>query len=150
MSSQSFSQLITVNVQYSGIKTTKQCSDVNCLKNILIRDWSVPYYSTFWVRTGTGTYSVSLHIKSNLGKKFELGKNSEHGHFLRSGQVLWFISLNLILCLHLKIFSFLWFRRSFPWFSVLFLNINNKYLFFLLVGIFLKYKIVLEAVLWVI
>ena len=28
MSSQSFSQLITVNLQYNGIKITKQCSDV--------------------------------------------------------------------------------------------------------------------------
>ena len=31
MSSQSFSQLITVNLQYNGIKITKQCSDINCL-----------------------------------------------------------------------------------------------------------------------
>ena len=28
MSSQSFSQLITINLQYNGIKITKQCSDV--------------------------------------------------------------------------------------------------------------------------
>ena len=32
MSSQSFSQLIIVNLQYNGIKITKQCSDVNCVK----------------------------------------------------------------------------------------------------------------------
>ena len=45
MSSQSFSQLITVNLQYNGIKITKQCSDVNCVKSIRIRGWSVPFLS---------------------------------------------------------------------------------------------------------
>ena len=32
MSSQSFSQLIAVNLKYNGIKIPKQCSDVNCVK----------------------------------------------------------------------------------------------------------------------
>ena len=46
MSSQSFSQLITANLQYNGIKITKQCSDVNYVKSVCIRGWSGPYYST--------------------------------------------------------------------------------------------------------
>ena len=33
-------QLITVNLQYNGIKITKQCSDVNCVKSVCIRGWS--------------------------------------------------------------------------------------------------------------
>ena len=40
MSSQSFSQLITVNLLYNDIKITKQCSDVNCVKSVRIRGWS--------------------------------------------------------------------------------------------------------------
>ena len=47
MSSQSFSQLLTVNLQYSGIKIMMQCSDVNCMKSVCIRGWSGPYYATF-------------------------------------------------------------------------------------------------------
>ena len=49
MSSQSFSQLITANLQYNGItnKITKQCSDVNYVKSVRIRGWSGPYYATF-------------------------------------------------------------------------------------------------------
>ena len=31
------SQLITDNLQYNGIKITKQCSDVNCVKSIRIQ-----------------------------------------------------------------------------------------------------------------
>ena len=118
MSSQSFSQLITVNLQYNGIKITKQCSDVNCVKSVCIRSWPGPYYATFCVNMGT--YSESLHIQSKCGKKkFAPEKSSEHGHFSHSGQVLWFISLNFILCLHFEISSFLWFRRSFPWCSMI-------------------------------
>ena len=63
MSSQSFSQLLTVNLQYSGIKIMKQCSDVNCVKHVPIRGWSGPYYTTFWVNTGT--YSPNGHTTSN-------------------------------------------------------------------------------------
>ena len=37
MSTQSFSQLITVNLLYNDIKITKQCSDVNCVKSVRIR-----------------------------------------------------------------------------------------------------------------
>ena len=47
MSSQSFCQLITVNLQYNGIKITKQCSDVNCMESVCIRSWPGPYYATF-------------------------------------------------------------------------------------------------------
>ena len=48
MSSQSFRQLITVNLQYSGIKITRQqCSDVNCVKSVRIRGWSGSYYAIF-------------------------------------------------------------------------------------------------------
>ena len=72
MSSQSFSQLITVNLQYNDIKITKQCSDVNCVKSVCIRGWSGPHYVTFAPE-----------------------KSSEHRHFSHSGQVLWFISANL-------------------------------------------------------
>ena len=61
MSSQSFSQLITVNLQYNGIKITKQCSDVNCVKSIRIRGWSGPHLAIFWVNTGT--CSVNLHMQ---------------------------------------------------------------------------------------
>ena len=48
MFSQSFSQLITVNLQYNGIKTTKQCSEVNCVKSVRIQGWSGSYYTTFF------------------------------------------------------------------------------------------------------
>ena len=47
MSSQSFSQLIAVNLHYNGIKITKQYSDVNCVKSVYIRGWPGPYYATF-------------------------------------------------------------------------------------------------------
>ena len=47
MSSQSFSQLITVTLHYNRIKITKQCSDVNCVKSVCIRGWSGPCYATF-------------------------------------------------------------------------------------------------------
>ena len=117
MSSQSFSKLITVNLQYNSIKITKQCSDVNCVKSIRIRGWSGPHFAIFWVNTGT--CSVNLHTQPRCGKKSRTRKNSEHRHFPHSGQVLWFISLNLFLCLHLEISSFLWFRRLFPWCSMI-------------------------------
>ena len=76
MSSQSFSQLITVNLQCNGIKIKKQCSDVNCLKSVRIRGWSCPHYATFWVNTGT--YSVSLHIQSKCRKKFAPEKSCKN------------------------------------------------------------------------
>ena len=41
MFSQSFSHLITVNLQYNSIKLTKHCPDVYCVKGIRIRGWSV-------------------------------------------------------------------------------------------------------------
>ena len=41
----------------------KQCSDVNCVKHVPIRGWSGPYYTTFWVNTGT--YSPNGHTTSN-------------------------------------------------------------------------------------
>ena len=47
VSSESFSQLVTVKLQYSGIKITKQCSDVNCMRSIRIRGYSGPHYATF-------------------------------------------------------------------------------------------------------
>ena len=95
MSSQSFSRLITVNLNlhFNGIKIVKQCSDIDFVKSVLIWGWSGPYYGTFWVNMGT--YSVSLHIHSNCRKKVPPGKCSEHGHFPHSSQVLWFIILNL-------------------------------------------------------
>ena len=61
MSSQSFSQLITVNIQYNGIKITKQCSDVNYVKSIRIWAWSGPHFVIFWVNTGA--CSVNLHTQ---------------------------------------------------------------------------------------
>ena len=67
MSSQSFSQLITVNLQYNGIKITKQCSDVNCVKSIRIQGWSGPHFATFWVNTRT--CFVNLLTQSKCGKK---------------------------------------------------------------------------------
>ena len=76
MSSQSFSQLIPVNLQYNGIKITNQCSDVNCVKSICIGGLPGSYYAQ--------------------------GKSSKHGQFPHSGQVLCFISLNLFLYLHLE------------------------------------------------
>ena len=51
----------------------------------------------------------SLH-SVRIWENFHTIKNSERGHFSHSGQVLWFISLNLFLCLDLEISSFLWFR----------------------------------------
>ena len=81
------SQLITDNLQYNGIKITKQCSDVNCVKSIRILGWSGPYYATVWVNTGT--YSVRLHIQSKCGKKFAPEKSSElKKYFPHSGLVL--------------------------------------------------------------
>ena len=97
MSSQLFSQFITVNLQYNGIKITKQCSEVNCVKSLHIRGWSDLYYATFSVNTGA--YSVSLHTQSKYRREFEPEKSSKHGHFPHSSQVLWFINLNLFLCL---------------------------------------------------
>ena len=117
MSSQSLSQLITVNLQHNGIKIMKQCSDISCVKSIRILGWSGSHYATFWVNAGT--YSESLHNQSKCGKKFLPEKSYEHGHFPYSGQVLQIISLNLLLCLHLEISSFLWFRRLFPWCSII-------------------------------
>ena len=115
MSSRSFSQLTTANLQYNGIKTTKQYPDLNCVKSVRIRGWSGSYYATFWVNTGT--YSVSLHVESKCGKKFAPEKSSEHAHFPQSDQVLWLISLNLYLWPHLEIFP--WFRKSFRWCSMI-------------------------------
>ena len=66
MSSQSFSQLITVNLQYNGIEITKQCSDVNCVKSICIQGWSGPCLVTFCVTTGT--CSANLHTQPRCGK----------------------------------------------------------------------------------
>ena len=57
MSSQSFRQLITVNLQYYGIKITKQCSDVNFVKSIRIRGWC----GRITVKIG---YSCMANIKS--------------------------------------------------------------------------------------
>ena len=34
MSSQAFSQLITLNLQYNGNKTMKQCPDVHCVESV--------------------------------------------------------------------------------------------------------------------
>ena len=82
ISSQSFSQLLTVNLQYSGIKKTNQCSDVNFVESVCILGWFGPYYATFWVNTRT--YSLSLHIQSKSRKKFAPEKSSGHGHFPQS------------------------------------------------------------------
>ena len=53
MSSQSLSQLITVNLQYNGIKITKQCSDVSCIWTEYgdIQSKS-PYSRRMWRNTG--------------------------------------------------------------------------------------------------
>ena len=40
------SQLITDNLQYNGIKITKQYSELNCVESIRFLGWSGPYYAT--------------------------------------------------------------------------------------------------------
>ena len=60
MSSPPFSELIAVNLQYSGIKITKQCYDVNCVIDLA----HVTPYSE-WIRGLT----LSLHIQSKCRKK---------------------------------------------------------------------------------
>ena len=72
MFSQSLSQLITVNLQYNGIKLKKQSSDVNCVKSVCIWSWPGPYYATFCVNMGT--YFASLDIQSKCGKKVRTEK----------------------------------------------------------------------------
>ena len=62
MSSQSFSQFITLNLQDNGIKITKQCSDVNCVKSVRIQGWSEV------------CQIVGLFLLNNLVNKFD--KNS--------------------------------------------------------------------------
>ena len=47
MSPQSFSQLITVNLQYNSIEVKRQCSEVNCVKSIHI---TINYPSTSKVK----------------------------------------------------------------------------------------------------
>ena len=93
MSSQAFSQLITVSLQYNGIKIRKQSSDFKCVKNFrgyfrgyyLIQGWFSPYYTTFWLNTGT--YPVSLHIQCKCWKKFAK-KSSKQGNFSVYKQLL--------------------------------------------------------------
>ena len=77
MSSQSYCELVIVNLQCNGIQITKQWSDVNCVISIPIWSWSGPYYTTSLVKVGT--YSVSLNtmlnsIQSKCGKKFRTRK----------------------------------------------------------------------------
>ena len=116
-SSQVFSQLITVNLQCSGIKITKQCSDVNCVKRGSQSGLVWPVLRHILSKYGDllckSPYSVRML------EKIRARKNSEHGHFPQSCQFLRFISLNLFLCLHIEISSFFWFRRSFPWCSMI-------------------------------
>ena len=79
------------------------------------------YFSTFWVNMGiyllcNSPYSVQLREKDCTRKKPQI----------------WILFAQ-------RPGSFLWFRRSFPWCSMIksfCLNINNKYLFFLLTSIF--------------
>ena len=93
MSSQAFSQLITVSLQHNGIKIRKQSSDFKCVKNFrgyfrgyyLIQGWFSPYYTTFWLNTGT--YPVSLHIQCKCWKKFAK-KSSKQGNFSVYKQLL--------------------------------------------------------------
>ena len=115
MSSQSSGQLITVKLQYNGIKIKKQCSDVSYVESVHIRGLSGPHH----MLSEYGDLLLSLHSQFKCGKKFAPEKNSEHGCFPHSCKILWFISLNLFLCLHLEICSFLWFRRLFPWRSMI-------------------------------
>ena len=65
MSSQSFSQLITVNLKYNGIKRTKQCSDVNCVKSVGIQGILSEYGSLLC----TSSYSVQTREKNSHKKK---------------------------------------------------------------------------------
>ena len=53
----------TVDLQYNGIKITKQCSDVNYVKSVR---------TTFCVNLGT--YCVSVHIESKCGKNLHQKK----------------------------------------------------------------------------
>ena len=80
----SFSQVITENLIYNGSKITYKSPDVHCMKSFCIRNWPGPYFSILWVNTDI--YYVSLYIEFKYRKK-----RSEHGYFLRSGQILYFI-----------------------------------------------------------
>ena len=72
--SKSFSQIITVNLQYHDIKITKQCSDVNCVKIVRIWGLSGSYYATLWVNTGT--YSETLHVQYKWRKNLHQKKTT--------------------------------------------------------------------------
>ena len=73
MSSQSFSQLVTVNLKYNGIKIKKQCFDVNYVKIIRIRGLNantcfvslilIPEYNIYiYIYTHVYTYMIYIHI----------------------------------------------------------------------------------------
>ena len=73
MSSQSFSQLVTVNLKHNGIKIKKQCFDVNYVKTIRIRGLNantcfvslilIPEYNIYiYIYTHVYTYIIYIHI----------------------------------------------------------------------------------------
>ena len=115
MSSQSFSQLTTVNLQYNDIIITKR-RQLREKYSHLVLVW--PALRQILTEYEDLLCQVCI-FSPNAGKKFAPEKTSQQEHFPHSGQVLWFISLNLFLCLHLEISSFLWFRRLFPWCSII-------------------------------
>ena len=78
MSSQSFSQLITVNLQYNGIKITKQCSDVNCVKSVCIRRWPGPYYRGSVLSTLRIKYVEHFQTNSRRMDKFNFGYSTNN------------------------------------------------------------------------
>ena len=69
MSSQSCSQLITVNLQYNSIKITEQCSGINCMNSIRIQGWSDPHYVTFWVNTYSARYPYTVKTREKIRTK---------------------------------------------------------------------------------
>ena len=109
------------NLQCSGIKIMKQCSDINCMKSVCIRSWSGPIlhhilnaYRDFC----KSPYSDQLQEKICTRKKLRTWTLSTQW----SGFVVH--KLKFFVCLHLEISSFLWFRRCFPWCSMI-----NSFLF---------------------
>ena len=72
-----------------------------------------------------------------MREKNWITKISEHWPFLlHSGHVLWFISLNLFFCLDLEINSFLWVRKLFPRYSMIFsFELLSKYSIYLYIYI---------------
>ena len=84
MSSQSFSQLTTVNLQYNGIIIAKR-RQLREKYSHLVLVW--PTLRQILTEYEDLLSQVSI-FSPNVGKKFAPEKTSQHGHFPHSGQVL--------------------------------------------------------------